>query len=133
MGNERLKQRIADFQKAVYRLKEACEQEENEFIRDSVIQRFEFSFELGWKMLKLKLEAEEIEARSPKETLFKSLELGLIDNGNDWTEMHRIRNLTSHTYDETLARNVYQFVASKGLELLETLSKASGQWLEELE
>ena len=40
--SERFQQRKADFQKAVTRMEEACAQPENSFLRDSVIQRFEF-------------------------------------------------------------------------------------------
>ena len=49
MPTERFIQRQTDFVKAVTRLEEACAQEENSFIRDSVIQRFEFSWEMAWK------------------------------------------------------------------------------------
>nr|WP_306799176.1 nucleotidyltransferase substrate binding protein [Alcanivorax quisquiliarum] len=40
------------FKKVVSRLEEAIRQEKNDFIRDSVIQRFEFSIELAWKTAK---------------------------------------------------------------------------------
>ena len=53
--SERFQQRKADFQKAVSLLEEACAQPENSFLRDSIIQRFEFCWELAWKMLKLRL------------------------------------------------------------------------------
>lgn len=129
MDRQRLKQRISDFQQAVFRLEQACQQEENEFIRDSVIQRFEFCYELAWKMLKLKLEDEGIEARTPKETSQAAVAAGLIADGNLWTELQRMRNQTSHTYDEKLAREVYAFVCKTGLDLFKALLKESGSWL----
>lgn len=61
----RLRPRSAQFQQAVRRLQEPCAQPENEFVRDLVIQRFEFCFELGWKMLRLKLLEEGVEANTP--------------------------------------------------------------------
>ncbi|MEA3412888.1 MAG: nucleotidyltransferase substrate binding protein [Pseudomonadota bacterium] len=131
MNIERFRQRIVDFQTAVFRLGEACDQEENSFIRDSVIQRFEFSYELCWKMLKMKLEAEGIDARSPRETVVEALSMGLISDGNAWTELHRMRNLTSHTYDEALAREVYDFVRDTGLSLLKSLSETTAAWLQD--
>jgi hypothetical protein len=60
MDVERLQERIADFLKAFGQLEKAAEQPKDEFLRDSVIQRFEFTHEIAWKMLKLRLEAEDI-------------------------------------------------------------------------
>lgn len=128
MNGERFQQRIEGFQKAVERLEEACMQKKNEFIRDSVIQRFEFCYELAWKMLKLKLLQEDIDTRSPKATLQAALEVGLIEDGNGWTELHRMRNLTTHTYDESLAEEVYAFVCQSGLSLLKQLVDRAETW-----
>ncbi len=125
---ERLRQRVEAFRRAVRRLEDACRQEKNEFIRDSVIQRFEFCYELAWKMLKLKLEEEDIDVRSPKQVLQVALELGLIEDGNAWTELHRMRNLTSHTYDEALAEEVYAFVCQTGLPLFQRLADKARSW-----
>lgn len=128
MNQERLHRRIEDFQQAVRRLADACHQERNEFIRDSVIQRFEFCYELAWKMLKLKLAQEDIDVQSPKGTLQAALELGLIEDGNAWTELHRMRNLTTHTYDESLAEAVYTFVCQNGLKLFQQLAHKAEAW-----
>ncbi|MFM8312950.1 MAG: nucleotidyltransferase substrate binding protein, partial [Deltaproteobacteria bacterium] len=43
---------IGPFKNAVSKLEQALAQTKNEFIRDSVIQRFEFSVELAWKTSK---------------------------------------------------------------------------------
>lgn len=128
MNQERLRQRSEDYQKAVRRLQDAFRQEKNEFIRDSVIQRFEFCYELVWKTLKLKLEQEDIDACSPKETLRAALELGLIEDGNAWTKLHRKRYVTSQTYDEALAEEVYTFVCQTGLPLLQQLAHQTETW-----
>ena len=81
MDQQRLRRRIRDFQQAVFRLEQACLQEENEFIRDSVIQRFEFCYELAWKMLKLKLEDEGFEVNTPKGTIRAAVSSVLIPDG----------------------------------------------------
>lgn len=128
MGIERLQQRITDFQSAVFRLEEACRQEETSFIRDSVIQRFEFCYDLSWKMLKLRLEAEGIEAHTPRATLQEALTAKFINDGSAWTELQKMRKQTSYTYDEALAKRVYKFVRDTGLELLKTLSEQSMAW-----
>ena len=82
---EKLRAQMASLARAVERLKAALERPKDEFIRDSAIQRFEFTFELAWKTLKTFLELQGLEARSPRE----------------------LRNLTNHTYDEALAERIY--------------------------
>ena len=39
-------------EKAIERLRDILNQERNEYVRDGVVQRFEFTFELCWKALK---------------------------------------------------------------------------------
>lgn len=129
MDTDRLKERITDFHRAVTQLEKACAQPKDEFIRDSVIQRFEFSYELAWKMLKLRLEAESLSPRTPKETLQEALQAGFIADGNRWSEIQRMRNLSSHTYDEALADQVHAFVSSEGLPLFRQLHDVSASWL----
>ncbi|MBN1960395.1 MAG: nucleotidyltransferase substrate binding protein [Deltaproteobacteria bacterium] len=124
MDSRRLFERIAEYKKALARLQQALQEPENELIRDAVIQRFEFTFELAWKTIKLYLEFQNIEVRSPRDTLREALKLGLIDDGNVWSLLLEKRNLTSHTYDENLAIEVYQFVKYTGVRLfLELESK----------
>jgi nucleotidyltransferase substrate binding protein (TIGR01987 family) len=102
-SSERFEQRRADLQKAVIRLEEACAEPESSFLRDSVIQRFEFCWELAWKMLKLQLAYLGIEALSPRDVIRQSLQAGLIGDGEVWTEAQLHRNMTSATYEEPRA------------------------------
>jgi nucleotidyltransferase substrate binding protein (TIGR01987 family) len=128
MDANRLQERITDFLSALIQLRKAVAMPKDEFIRDSVIQRFEFAYELAWKMLKLRLEAEAIDARTPKQTLQEALQAGFITDGNGWSELQRNRNLTSHTYDENLAEAVYDYVVRFGLGLFEQLAAQAGTW-----
>lgn len=130
MHTERFIQRQTDFVKAVTRLEEACAQEENSFIRDSVIQRFEFSWEMAWKMLKLRLSDLGIEALTPRDVFRQSVQAGLIQDGNAWTEAQLQRNQTSHTYDEPLSLTVYAFIKTQGVHLLRALAETSKDWSE---
>ena len=107
---ERYSQRKKELADAMARLEDALAQPYNEYLRDSVIQRFEFCYELGWKTMKLWLEGKDIDVRNAKDTLREALAQGVIEDGNGWSEMHRIRNLTSHTYDAKLAEEVYHFI-----------------------
>ncbi len=68
----------------------------NSLIIDGVIQRFEFNYELVWRVIKYYLEYQELEVKSLKE----AFTIGLIENGDEWIDMLNDRNLTSHVYDE---------------------------------
>lgn len=74
---------------------------------DATIQRFEFTIELFWKLLKVILEEKGIEATYPKEILKLSFSGNLIDHQDIWLKMLLDRNLTSHTYDEELSNQVF--------------------------
>ena len=128
MRGSRLQQRQQQFLRAVERLRDACAQPENEFVRDSVIQRFEFCFELGWKMLRLKLLEEGIEANTPRAVIREGVAAGFLDDGNQWSHMLQKRNETSHTYDEALALEVYAFACKTALPLFQQLAEKSRQW-----
>jgi nucleotidyltransferase substrate binding protein (TIGR01987 family) len=127
MTAERFVQRKSDFLRAVTRLEEACAQPENSFIRDSVIQRFEFSWELAWKLLKLRLSYLGVEALNPREVIRQSVQMGLLADGNAWTEA---QHLTSHTYDEALSLSVYGYIQGAGCSLLRQLAASAVLWSE---
>lgn len=128
MDSERLEERANDYLKALAQLEKAVQQPKDEFVRDSVIQRFEFTHELAWKMLRLRLEREGVLVKTPRETIQEALQAGLIEDGNLWTDMQKMRNLTSHTYKEKLAEDVYGFVVGQGLELFRKLAETSKSW-----
>ncbi|MBV6325232.1 HI0074 family nucleotidyltransferase substrate-binding subunit [Duganella violaceipulchra] len=126
--NKRLVERSNDFLSAVNRLEEALAQPENSFLRDATIQRFKFTYELAWKAIKLWLETKDIVVLNAKDTLQAALEQGLLADGNSWSQLHRMRNLTSHTYDEAQAMAVYQFVKNQGAQLFSELAKTVSTW-----
>lgn len=122
----RWKQRFENFEKS-FRLLEIYSSRPitNEIEKAGMIQFFEVSFELAWKVLKDYLESEGIISKSPRETIKKSFEIDIIDNGHIWIEALEDRNLTLHTYDEALAEkmvsdiiNVYYPELKKLFELL---------------
>lgn len=84
---------------------------ERELMRDGVIQRFEYTFELAWKMLKRYLEEyalEKADHLSNRELFRRGYELGLLHDAETWFDYLRKRNLTSHTYDQATAEAVFQ-------------------------
>jgi nucleotidyltransferase substrate binding protein (TIGR01987 family) len=100
--------------RAAERLREALAAREahpsDDFIRDSVVQRFEFTFELAHVLLKRYLEATsasagEIDAMSFPTLIRVGSERGLLRTGWDrWFDFRKARNSTSHAYDETRAK-----------------------------
>lgn len=74
---------------------------------DATIQRFEFTIELYWKTLKKILATRGEIADYPKDILKASYKGHLIDDESIWLHMINDRNLTSHTYNEKLADEIY--------------------------
>jgi nucleotidyltransferase substrate binding protein (TIGR01987 family) len=106
-----LKLKIGQFKKALATLEEILGQIKTEIIRDATIQRFEYSFELFWKMLKEYLAEEEgIEAYSPKSTFRKLKGVNFLSEKELLTcfQMTDDRNALSHLYGESRANEVYE-------------------------
>lgn len=99
---------MIDFEKALNRLKEALATPKNDLIRDSAIQRFEFTLDLAWKTLKSYLEDYRgVRCVSPKECLREGFQNSIIENDPYWLELVDLRNETVHTYKEEVAERVY--------------------------
>ncbi len=75
---------------------------------DATIQRFEFTIELFWKLLKAILKEKGVDVHYPKDVLKEAYRGHLIDHEDVWVSMLHDRNLTSHTYDEKLADEIYE-------------------------
>ena len=92
-------------------------------MRDALIQRFEFTYELAWKTIQLYLEAQQITAHSPKEALQAALKNDLISDGNGWSNLYRYRNLIPQAYDEELAVEVATCISTQGSHLFGALEQ----------
>ncbi len=77
-------------------------------VRDALIQRFKFTIELFWKTLMALLKLEGIDAKSPKASLKEAYKLEWLDNEDLWLNMLEDRNLTSHTYKEEIAKDIFR-------------------------
>jgi nucleotidyltransferase substrate binding protein (TIGR01987 family) len=99
---------LGELKRAITRLKEALSLPKDDIVRDSVIQRFEFTVELSWKVLQRYLKASGIsETLSPKNTFREAAKLGIVTDAEAWLRFVDARNLSSHTYKESLAEEVY--------------------------
>lgn len=107
---------IRPLENAIARLKEGWARYQQDTrdtqIRDGLIQRFEFTYELCHKVLKRYLEA-----ASPDPTQFDAMPFAeLIRSGNEqglllgnwprWRKWRDMRAKTSHTYNESVAQEV---------------------------
>ncbi len=105
--DERSALRLRSFGAALDRLDDALAQPKTEWTRDSAIQRFEFTFELVWKAVATVAEAQGVDARSPREAFKRAFALGWIDEEDVWLRMLDDRNRTTHTYNETVAEEIF--------------------------
>lgn len=100
----RWKQRFVHFQKAFRLLEQTMLIDHlSDAERAGLIQFFEMSFELAWKVLKDYLEVEGFTIQSPRDTIKQAFQAGLLDNGHVWIEALQDRNLTVNTYEEKIA------------------------------
>ena len=107
MNADSFRSLVDTYERAVGRQSEALDQPQNSFLRDSAIQRFEFTFEFAWKVLKEFLSLQGLEARSSRAAIRGVFEVGLIPEDDRWLGLLELRNLASHTYDEILADRLY--------------------------
>jgi nucleotidyltransferase substrate binding protein (TIGR01987 family) len=99
----------SDLQKALERLKEASVLPgELTIHQDATIQRFEFTFEAAWKLMKTVVELEGLASASPRSTIRQAADIDLIDDPKEWFGFLEQRNLTVHTYKEEIAQGVYR-------------------------
>jgi len=98
----------ANFTKAYKKLSEGIEMAENELNRDGVIQRFEFTFELFWKTIRLILMYEGFECRSPRSCIKEAFKHGYIIDDEIYLDMLEDRNRSSHIYDEQTSLEIFE-------------------------
>jgi nucleotidyltransferase substrate binding protein (TIGR01987 family) len=107
----RWQQRFQNFLKAYsllekgvvqYRTKGLSELEEQ-----GLIQRFEFTHELAWNVLKDYIEYQgNTELTGSRDTTREAFNKGLVQDGEGWMEMIKSRNKSSHTYNEDTAKEI---------------------------
>ncbi len=122
MKSIRWKQRFENFEKSFKLLeKYANSSISTELEQAGMIQFFETTFELAWKVLKDYLESEGYIAKSPRECIKQAFQIELIEDGHLWMDALAKRNLTSHTYDEELAEKLVKEIQEQFVPLLRNL------------
>ena len=88
-------------------LSRVLQTEPSEVQRTAAIKGFEFCVELSWRTMKAALTDTGIESISPKDTIRKAGQAVIIEDVERWLAYIDLRNLTSHTYTEKVAAEVY--------------------------
>ena len=116
---ERFEQQREYFENALSRLGEVLALDENDVVRDSIIQRFGFTFEMACKtMFRYLTDKGERVAAKAWDVLPVAFASLLIEDAETWDKMREYRNETSHEYNQVKAREVACFVRAKAYQAL---------------
>jgi len=103
---------LEDYEKVLQRLEEAVQAEATQLHKDANVKRFEFTFELAWKLMQLIITDKGYRERGPKDSICRAAQIGLIDNANAWMEFLKKRDQIVHIYDIDIADEVYESAKS---------------------
>jgi len=121
----RWQQRFSNYNKAFIKLEEAVKRITTDYkisedgtidkdnflddiIKEGLIQRFEYTHELAWNVMKDFLEnAGNTNIYGSKDATREAFAAGLVANGDTWMDMIKSRNKTSHTYNEETADDIF--------------------------
>ncbi len=131
MEDIRWKQRFSNYKSALKHLKDAVDLRQTRELsyleKQGLIQAFEFTFELSWKVLKdfLEYKGNSDKIYGSRDAITSAVSVNLIKNSHNWIQMIKSRNLTSHIYDEELIEDIIQEICEgyikRFLELQESL------------
>ena len=133
----RWEQRFSNYLKALKKLQQsvafikqqlpAHQESDNvllEMLREGLIQRFEYTHELAWNVMKDYAEYQgNPNIGGSRDATREAFKLKLIDDGHAWMDMISSRNLTSHTYNEEVANQIYQKIMTVYFPAFETFRK----------
>lgn len=123
----RWEQRFSNFIKALKKLSEAVEYIKNDMgekeieikneaveevlmsiIKEGLIQRFEYTYEMAWNVMKdYALYQGNSEIGGSRDAIMYAFSSNLITNGDMWMGMIKSRIKTSHTYNEETVQEIY--------------------------
>ena len=108
----RWEQRFSNYQKALTLLQKFIPKGDlSELEEQGLIKAFEYTYELAWNTMKDFLEYRgQTDLYGSKDVIRKAFELGLIEDGENWMDMLKSRNKTSHTYNQETANEICKVV-----------------------
>ena len=117
MSNQDIRwhQRLSNFEKALFQLEEAVKITEKRGLskleEQGLIQAFEFTHELAWKVMKdYFIYQGNNSITGSRDATREAFQAGLLKEGETWMEMIKSRNQTSHTYNEETAREIVTLI-----------------------
>lgn len=127
-------QRFSSYNKALQRLNKAIEiiekelakqtEDVDDLLKEGLIQRFEYSYELAWKVMKDYAEYQGIvDLKGPRDATREAFKMNLITDAVGWMDMLQSRNLISHTYDEETYEELYSNIIDNYQGLLNAFEK----------
>ena len=121
-------QRFKHFRQALGQLKEAHVLAQSRRLskleEQGMIQAFEYTYELACKVLKDFLESRGAQGLyGTRDVTRAAFQRELLGDGNVWMAMIESRNLTSHTYDQTIAQKVLAAIRQDYLGQFESLEQ----------
>ena len=127
MAIAQMQLKLQDYHRAMKRLRVAAnsQPDANGIYLDATIQRFEFCFELAWKLMKAMLNHDGIEAASPRGSIREGWKQSMIDSAEDWLYMLEQRNICPHAYSESIAWGIYEKICNKYIDLLTDFEQES--------
>ncbi len=90
------------------RLKEALVLPPTQIHKDATIKRFEFTFELAWKLMAATVRYLGTDIFGPRESIRAAARYDLITEPEIWMKLLDARNITVHVYQELMADDVYE-------------------------
>ncbi|RKX47711.1 MAG: nucleotidyltransferase [Verrucomicrobia bacterium] len=129
MTDLRWKQRFSNYRKALQQLKAAVELATERPLSDlekqGMIQAFEFTHELAWKVIKDFYEHQgETDIQGSRDATRLAFQRGLLEKGDVWMGMIKDRNRSSHTYDEATALSLTQTIQNSYFDAFLQLEKS---------
>lgn len=117
--------RFDNYKRAFGLLREALDEERelSQLEKEGVIQRFEYTMELAWKVMKDYLEKENfvLPQVTPRAVIRAAFESRLIGDGETWMDALDDRNKMSHTYDFNEFEEVIDNIRSRYLRVMDEL------------
>ncbi len=123
MADIRWKQRFDNFEKSFLQLEKAVKQKKySELEMAGIIQTYNFTFELAWRVLQDLLKFNGFnDLVSPKKVLQQAFNSEYIIDGEGWIEMLDKRNEMAHTYSSIETEHVIENIKDKYFNLIKAL------------